>query len=281
MKKATKILLILAAVFLTAGIGFFAGGAAMGATLEGTEALGSLRGRYSRMIQRIWEELDEDGGENIRYDGANENGIYEFGQPIDEIDAELKYDVLTILSCEDDTVRVEVSGDPAGDIRVWQDGRELKIQSEDRKENRSVTLYLPGTISLKKLSLEVDAGTLEMHDDIRADQIDIQMGAGVFTNEGILAAERLEVEVGVGNVEISGLKADRIEGSCGTGSMFLELSGAEEDYDYKLKSGLGAIMIGENVYSTLGHDKDIKNPGASSVIELECGTGQISINFQG
>ena len=148
-------LLILTAVFLVLGLGFSIGGAAMGATLEGVRIIDEIRYRYREIVDDVWDEtLDEIRDEDLedladigsRSAGSSGTGIYEY-DPVEKVNADLKYDTLLVEKHEEDIVRVEVKNDPDGSIRVTGDEKELKIQGGSRKaEDRTVILYLPENI---------------------------------------------------------------------------------------------------------------------------------------
>ncbi|HJB28476.1 MAG TPA: DUF4097 family beta strand repeat protein [Candidatus Blautia faecavium] len=289
MKKFIKVLLILTAVFLVLGLGFSIGGAAMGATLEGVRIIDEIRYRYREIVDDVWDEtLDEIRDEDLedladigsRSAGSSGTGIYEY-DPVEKVNADLKYDTLLVEKHEEDIVRVEVKNDPDGSIRVTGDEKELKIQGGSRKaEDRTVILYLPENIKLDKFSAEVDAGKVEVLDAFEADEVDIQVGAGTISNQETLKGREINVEVGTGNVELYGISADRIKGECGAGNLYLNMAGKETDYSYDLECDLGKITIGEKEYFSLNRKQTINTPGAGGKMELDCALGAISVGFE-
>lgn len=285
MKKFLKVMLISAAVFLVVGLGFSIGGIAMGATLEGVHIIDEIKHQYREITREIREETWDEDLDDLKeidseYTAGSGDGVYVY-DAIDEVDVELKYDTLMIENYSENTVRVEVKNDPEGDIRVSNEGKELKIQGGNRSEDdRTVILYLPEKTVLKKFSAEVDAGLIELTGDFTADEADIQIGAGQISNEGTLQVEDLDIKVDAGAMELYGLTADRVKGECGVGSMYLGMSGREEDYNYKLKCDLGKIIIGEKEYVSLGRNQTLDNQGAAGKMELECGMGEIAVEFE-
>lgn len=296
MKKFAKIMIIVAAVFLTAGIGLSAAGAAMGASMDKLDVVEELKTKYTRLKAEVGDEVWEDdqdeddwddddwheythNNEDSSHNSGSGDGTYEYTS-IDEIEVELKYDTLVVETHDEDMIRVVVENDPDGDIRVWNEGLELKIEGRNTKtEGRMVTIYCPNDTSLVKFSADVNAGVVEIADDLSADEVDIQVGAGEFTNNGNITAREFDAEVGVGNVEIQNIIADKISAECGTGSLTLGVKGNQEDYRYKLECDLGAITIGNDEYTSLTREEIINNQGAAGVMELECGLGQITVDF--
>lgn len=294
MKKFTKIMMSIAAVCLTVGVGLSASGIAMGASLDDLKAVEELKENYQKLKAEVrdhdwddddwddddWHDHEQSSSGGASYSSGRGDGTYDFSS-IDEIEVELKYDTFIVEEYDGNTVQVVVENDPDGDIAVWNEGLELKIEGRNTKQdNRNITLYLPEDTNLLKFSVEVDQGEVEISDDVNADEIDIQIGAGQFTNDGALIAREFEAEVGVGNAEISHITASSISAECGTGSMQLGVTGTQEEYSYKLECKLGAIIIGNDTYSSLNREEVIKNQDATGIMELECGLGEMTVEFE-
>ena len=62
--------------------------------------------------------------------------------------------------------------------------------------------------------------------------------------------------------------------------MYIELVGVESDYNYEAQCGMGDIKVGTTSVSGMGGSKEINNPGANRFMDLECGMGEIQIEFQ-
>ena len=89
----------------------------------------------------------------------------------------------------------------------------------------------------------------------------------------------LNVEVGAGDLEFSEQIAGNTDIKCGAGDVDLELTGRYTDYNYVTKCGAGDIEIGEKEFGGLANKKEIDN-GASRTINIECGAGDVSIDFK-
>ena len=282
MKKFIKVMLILAAVFFAAGLCFSVGGAAMGATLKSVQVADQIREWYHGFLDDDWEETeDRISTEKDLETPSSQRGkeVYEYDSMY-EAEVELKYDAFYVEYHDQENICVEVENDPDNSVQVTMEGKKLKIQSKTRKrKDRKVTLYLPKDSILEKFSAEIGAGMVEFTEDFSAEDVEIQVGAGQVSNRGTLKAGTFEVEVGVGSAEIFGLDARDIKGECGTGELYLEMSGRETDYGYQLKCGLGSITIGENEYFSLNRTRTLENPGAEGRMELECGLGGIVVDF--
>ena len=95
-----------------------------------------------------------------------------------------------------------------------------------------------------------------------------------------LCAEALDIEVGAGQAELMNLDVKYLNATTGAGQITAELVGSEKDYNYDAECGIGEIVIGDNSYGGFGRDTHVENPGADRVLDIECGVGQIEIEFQ-
>lgn len=91
--------------------------------------------------------------------------------------------------------------------------------------------------------------------------------------------ERVELEVGAGQAEVSSLITQKLEVEVGAGQVNVELKGNQNDYNYNIECGVGNVVVGEMSYAGLGAEQSVKNEGATKEIHVECGVGQVRINF--
>lgn len=289
MRRFSKVMLIIACVIAVIGIGFSIGGVVMGATLESVDVLKNLKThRFSVSKMIFWDDEDDDWDDEDNWEHGHHvesgstdsdgNKVYEIASA-DEIEIELRYDELIFRSYEGDCIRVEVENDDAGNVKVAHESGELEIRSSKRVRDRKVTVSYPKNAHFKKAEVNVDAGSVELQGDLNAEELKIGIGAGELTGDGSLTAREAEIEVGAGSVEIGKLTAEKLDGECGLGSMSLTLTGKEKDYNYKLEVGLGEISLQSESFSGLANEKKINN-GASRMVELECGMGEIDIDFE-
>lgn len=302
MKKFVKVMMVIAAVFTAVGIGLSVGGVAMGATLESVEVVQKMRSHWGDWTDHMWsnghwrvtrvtdwdddddDDDDEDWDDNWDNDyteyfsGNGSTKTYDI-QAASELEIDLKYDELIFREYDGDKIRVDVENDSANNIKIESKGGKLKIKSEKKKNNRSITVSYPEKSVFSKVDIEVDAGTVEMMDRLETDKLEVSIGAGEFTNSDSIIAREASIEVGTGEADIMQLTADKIDGECGVGNMTLELTGKESDYSYKLECGIGDISIDGDSFTALASDKKINNSGATKYMELECGMGNISVEF--
>lgn len=290
MKKSTKVMLILACVFMAVGIGFTVGGVAMGATMDSVKVLKNIKehGSWFHFVDVLdndwdwdWDDDGEDGNKTEAVSVKSGNSrVYQM-DPVQEMTIRLKSDELVLQEYSGDTIKVEVENDSSGYVSVKSDENELVISSSKRKSNRSVTVSYPKGMALRELELEVGAGTVEVNGTLQAEGFGVTVGAGEFTGTGGIIAKECTVEVGAGEIDLEGIDAEKISAECGIGSVALGLKGTEKDYNYSLECGIGDISIGSESYSGLGADKKIRNTGAVRELDLECGMGEIDVSFEG
>lgn len=292
MKIFTRVMLIIAGIFAIAGIGMTAGGVAMGASLEGLDIVRSIR-NYDEDSENVsfWEKLfpytdgehwGADWDEELLDTPSSEekgNRLYQI-DPVKKVDIDLKYDELILRAYEEDTIRIEIKNDASNNVRVRSDSDSLEIKSLRKKNGRTVTVSYPRNLALKEMDIEVSAGSVELEDDLKADELGILIGAGEFTASGTLTAKEASIEVGAGSVDITTLDAKTIEGECGMGSISMKLTGQKTDYKYTLECGIGDIVIGGDEFSGIAAAREVDTPGASRSVALECGMGNIEIRFE-
>ena len=179
----------------------------------------------------------------------------------DKIDIECEAGTVILFYDNVDEIKVEQQGiknfncDINGDtLRI--SGRQ-KVFSNNSKGK--ITIRIPNGYALKEVDLEIGAGQADVKD---------------------LCAEEFDIEVGAGQAVLKNIDATYMNAKTGAGQIQAELAGCAEDYKYDIESGVGEILIGENSYSGLGRESHIDNPGAHRELNVECGVGQIVIQFQ-
>ena len=288
MKKSSKVMLLIAAVVGVAGIGMSIGGVAMGATIAG---LNLSKYGFSDAIKKTtkyvslddkdsweqdWDEITQLGP--VETDGDKE--IFETA-PTSELEFSLSGDELKFQSYDGDKLRIEVTGSKRDKVRIGTEDDSLILETTGRSQNREITVSYPKNVRFKETSIDVAAGTVTMCDEFRTDDLDVSVAAGEFTNAGkISVANDTSITVGTGNVELSELDIYNLEVDCGIGNVDLDILGKEADYNYEISCSAGNVDIGGSSYSGVGHNKNITNPNARRDMNLDCGVGNITVNFE-
>lgn len=169
-----------------------------------------------------------------------------------------KGSVRLVTSADVDTIQVKVE-DPAGKTYCYMEEDTLKIERKDKNSRKEA-----------KIQVTVPEGYV-------FDKVDLSMGAAACQAQGIVT-RKLELEAGVGDMDFYGQVDGNVEVETGVGHVQLKLAGSMREYNYKIECGIGAVEIAGEQYGRPGVDKKIDN-GASKSIELECGVGDITIDF--
>lgn len=160
------------------------------------------------------------------------------------------------------------------------------------------------------MEIEFDAGLLEVYYDdveeiqvkwVNIENLEVEAKKGTLTigkKSGInvtisnnkerkltvilprnMQFESVELEVGAGQAVVTGLITQKLDVEVGAGQAEVELSGKQEDYNYRIECGVGNVVVGKNSYVGLGTEQRVTNEGATKEINIECGVGQAEINF--
>ena len=112
-------------------------------------------------------------------------------------------------------------------------------------------------------------------------------GVGIHSGTGTVEVliphghqfSEVDLEIGAGEVTIMNLDAQEMTAEVGAGQLHVQLVGTETDYNYETECGIGEIKIGANSVGGMGNTQERTNPGATRFLDLECGVGQIQIDF--
>lgn len=249
MKKFTKVAVIFAVIFAVVGVVCIIASFAMGLTWN----------KVSSMVN---------GGKfNFAFeiDGSHTGESKDVAATVDEtfrnLDIELGAGTLDV---------------------VYADVEEVEVQQENvrgfRHYVKEHTLHIKGG---NKVGVNTTGGTITIRipKDMIFDEVDLECGAGEVEITGLIA-KSVDIEVGAGEVRIAGLDAKELNAETGAGELYVELVGSETDYNYDAECDIGEIKIGTTSISGVGGSKEASNPGANRFMDLECGMGQIQIEFQ-
>jgi hypothetical protein len=159
-----------------------------------------------------------------------------------------------------------------------------------------ITVTLPDEFVADKLSLKIGAGTLKA-EELKATEGEFKVGAGQMNIEKLSVSESSKYTVGTGEMVLqevnvnnitvdSGVGHVQIEGTvngdnnikCGIGGVDLTLNGTIEEYEYDITCGIGHVDIDGRSYRNISEEV-INNDSADNKLNLNCGIGQISVDF--
>lgn len=305
MKRLIKICAIAGLVLILSGLGISSLAAVAGATVGDMEnsifsrlrytADRHVNGRISRWTDK-WEDKWEDkwdqkwddlwdsgywGSDSLDQDisrqteqadalngsgaegqdaAARDNG-YQVFSDIRSLDVEMdRGSVRLIRGKQTDNIYVKIE-DHTGLTQCYPDEGKLKIKWESKrkfKDDIKVQIVVPQNYVFEK--------------------IDLNMGAAYCVAEDITTG-KLEIEAGVGSIQYTGQVNGDMEVEAGVGDVRVTLLGKEQDFNYKIKCGVGSIQVGNSSYSSLGMERSVDNQARRSM-DLECGIGSIEVNFK-
>lgn len=299
MKKGWKLLMLIACSIAGVGLVFCIAAKAMGAsTAEANRILGTDRlvTEIGRKVEKMEQEVDDAAADQLErgemtgdVSMLGSNSTHNF-ENVEKLKVEVPALEVIVRESERDDIEVRLVDVPQkllDVMRMTQDGDELEIEIEEDaalknwlKNNGdygTMFVELPMNLQLEKASLQIGAGTLEVL-NIYAHELDISVGAGEVTVPSFTAHE-VEIECGTGSVDLNGTVESKIEIECGIGSVTYYDSGSEEDYNYELSCGIGSLSVGNQSFDGLGGEKKIKNANASKKMQIECGIGEVEVNF--
>lgn len=290
MKKITKGMLIAAGIFGAAGIGLTAAGGVMGASVAQLNGVESIRKIFwtEKHVSELgfpddtddMDDLEDAELMNAKSESTADCVVYKVQYQPTELDIELKYDELDLE--EGDSFSVKVYNDNGNKVTVKESADTLKVKSTDRKAKaRKVCISYPKDVKLKKLDIEMGAGSVYINREIQTDKLDVEMGAGEFVGNASVTVKEADLQIGTGSMTFTDLSAEKVNGECGLGELDLTMTGDEEDYNYDLQCGIGNMDIGSDSYSGIGKENHISNTDADRKMELECGMGNVSVSFSG
>jgi hypothetical protein len=232
---------------------------------------------------------------------------------IDNIDMQIEYGDVKIIEGDEFSIDAKNLADKGMESYV-NDGTWTIRQSEDyfnvfgmrfsarqltRWNNNlapHITITIPKEFVAKNISLNISAGSV-MAEAIQAESGEFKVDAGKLeinhlvigaksqysVGAGEMILKNIEVNditvvCGIGNIEIAGAITGDNEIKCGIGKVELNVIGEEEDYSYEVNSGIGNVSINDNNYHNLSNHI-INNDGAANYFYLDCGIGNIIVEF--
>lgn len=158
----------------------------------------------------------------------------------------------------------------------------------------------------RNLDVEIDAGTLQIaygdvdniqvtrsntvgfEAKVKGHTLKIESGFGVNSGKGSIqvilprdmALNEVDLEVAAGIAELDMLDMKKLSVDVGAGQFKADLPGTENDYNYEIECGAGHVEIGESSYGGLVTERKVRNPGANKKVEIDCGVGEVLIDFE-
>lgn len=263
MKKFTKTMLILCAIFISLGLVFSIAAVSMGVRFI------DLRDAAQ---DHVWSLAWDSENHRLVAGGADEGSgstkhYEESFKDIRSIELELDICDVDILYYDGDDISLTADMKNSRELLYEESGRTLKIWDESKLKNIPIsqnkesllTLKVPRDLVFKEIEMSIDMGEANIQ-GIKADSVELSCDMGKINMDGSIMKE--------GSFE------------CSMGSIKVSLEGKKDDFNYDIDCGMGSVSVDGKKNSGLSVSKEIDN-GASKDLELDCGMGNIDIEFKG
>ena len=208
-------------------------------------------------------------------------GIKELDVDVSQVNVQLEeYDgrYLTVET-------VDIPDNVLNKISYTADESSLEIELEDSKrikkllsDNTKATIRIKvPSRSLQEADISVGAGSLYIS-QIQVEELQVEVGAGQAKIEQFVS-NSAEFYCGAGEMQIAG-EAESTEVECGVGSIIYQAKGREDEYKYQVESSLGEVTVGGRSCGGIGSGTEISRDGAKKELYIECGIGQVQVEFQ-
>lgn len=305
MKLFTKICLIISSVCICIAALCLGIGVALGSGIKEVKQMagsGDLNiGNWHIGDTQFFYSPDEDDLE-IQEDSVSES--FPAGD-VKNLDIDIRYGEVYLEDSDSDKIEITVDAPKGNTYKCKNDNGTVVLEDKtprykwnggfSHSYDVDITIAIPEGKEFEEVKIITSAGTIDSTHDFTADKIELNVDAGELVAERLEAKEEFIIDVGAGRLEVSDIKADKLDidcgvggveltgtvsgkatADCGVGRIAMELAGNEEDYDYEISCGLGSVKINGKEYSSLSTDKEIDN-NAGSKIELDCGVGEIDV----
>lgn len=310
MKIITKICFILSMALLLLGVAGIGVGALMGVTPSRLINEGRYPGRLCRL-----PKLEVDVPDSIPSLSGNNptqsEEYYEFGD-IENLELDLGLCELQFHTHSED--HIAVCADNTKDYFTCRQSKDTLILKDDRptltisdsmKNALILDIYLPeqeydeididmgaGNITLDLLSadsfkIDNGAGNVTMH-TLTCEDLAVNTGVGELQADSLQVSDTADIEIGTGNITIAQFAGENLNLDCGVGNAQVTADGREEDYDYKVQSGIGSVCLNHQTQEYTGHHYGFHHEDSSCIesrkgvgrqLSIVCGMGTAELNF--
>lgn len=259
---------------------------------------------------QYWDEFDENSAfydidEDMKFDSnydimSGKIERYTLGSNIKNMEIEAGGCVFYFEPSRDDNFYVEAQKTKKFQCYTQNDTLFLrttgKLNHWEDSKRCNVTLYVPKDVYFDMVDIDMGAGKMEI-DYLAADTMKFDIGAGQIEVD-YLKAKNCDFSVGMGEITVDDMRIDQlmsaevdmghlslygdirgdVDATCSMGTMELNLTGREKDFNYRIAAAMGNIMIDGREYTGLAREKVIENAAAKNM-QLECNMGGMEIYF--
>lgn len=230
------------------------------------------------------------------------NGVLEIFKPyavyeeiIENNISNLEIDITSsnLIIQKNDEFKVETNND---EITYEQNNNKLIIKEKKhnwikRRNETDLIIYIPNK-SFLDVKIKTGAGKVTI-DSLETDNLDLNLGAGKIEIDYLESKKSSKIETGAGEVIIKNSKLNNLDFDMGVGkvtltslitgnnyintgigSLTLDILNYVDNYEIQVNKGLGKVLINNEEVS----NKEVIGTG-NNKIKLECGIGEVKVNF--
>lgn len=293
MKKSTQISLIISIAFIVIGGILYALGLHYGGFDQAKEMSSLMIDKFGLHVPLNDTSLYFKFNTNEEKINGDYTGNFDLSD-VDNIDIQIGAADLKFNDSTDESIGVTLDGMNTSQVYVEDDT--LFICSKGSTMKGKVEIAIPK--SAKFSNINIEAGAAEMKNiawecnritmDLGAgdakitslnvtDSATFDIGAGNLEIQNAVIAD-MDADLGMGNLEFNGLVSGDLTVDCGMGNAEFSFTDSADNHNFDLEASLGNIELGQKRDSGLGNHIVIDND-ADSDYEIECGMGNIEINF--
>lgn len=288
MKKFTKIVLILSAVFIVLGMALMIGTGILGDLYYGNMKLDSVGIDLYEASEFV--EHGEDWMEHELRAMFGENADSQTGRiagnEIRELDLSVKAARVKIVRDDKiDGISI-LNSSKQLDVKhsIEEDTLHLEIAKKDESKSvgsfdgTEVKLMIPSHMSFDDLEIDLSAGELTA-EQLSAEEMSLNLNAASAVLQEV-SAGTLDVNNNASALVLDGAVSQNLEVDCNAGNVELLLDGAFEEFQYDVDCKVGSVLVDDREYSGLKSAVELKNDGAKKHMELDCKAGEIDVQFE-
>ena len=314
MRKFTKVVLIITAVFVVTGMGFIIAGSV---TAGG---LGVLRQQLKSGDLNFGNWHFEDG---VYYKGGIEVDVTdtvtgamnllpvgtekdrcEFTEPISTIEMDTDLANITVKATDTDYVKVHLDDGYTKYFEAKVEGNTLyvsyDVNGKSFKQGPKITVELPHGMVPDRIDIDTELGEVNLFrigqpiteleirsslGNIRVDDCKVKERCVLDASLGNINIKdsvfgKIDLNAAMGNIEYSGEVGGDLLAKAAMGNIDVEVDGREEDYNIELSTDMGDVKYKGQHHEEMGRSYKCHTEHPIGDIILDCDMGNVELEFE-
>ena len=314
MKKFTRGILIITAVFVITGMGFIIAGSV---TAGGFNVLrqqlksGELNFGNWHFEDGVYYKGDIEVDVTNTVTGAvkmlpagTETAKHEFTEQIANIDIDADLASITIKETDTSQVKVNFKEGYKKYFEAEVKGDTLyvsyKVKNQNFKQGPKITIELPKNMAPEKIEINTELGEINVLGisqpieelNIKSSLGDICLKECEVKKDCVLTASlgniqvknsvlgKTDIDAALGNIEFSGEVKSDLYAQAAMGNIEVEVDGREEDYNIELSTDMGDMTYNHQEYEGTGGSYKCYTENPIGSIILDCDMGNVELVFR-